>query len=108
MQTIAEALSQLQQNTQATNGKKLYIPEWKKEIPPWSLWEPGFTGRPDCRGCLGLGVVRVEVSIGHPFFGKLFSCECVGRGVLIPAPVEDKEEQRARSMRRARKDIDGD
>lgn len=97
MKTIAEALAELKINK--PNGKT-YVADWKKQIPEWSLWYPGSPGKPDCESCRGLGVLRVDVAhYTHPFFGKLFACECSASAGTALAP-------RARSIERVRKDLE--
>ena len=106
MKTIAEALAELKVNR--PDGKQ-YVEDWQKHIPSWSMWTPGSLGKPDCESCKGLGVVRVGVSLKHPFFGKLFSCECQSGPAVrlaIPIPVDDTESIRAHSIERVRKDLD--
>ena len=107
MKTIAEALAELKVNK--PDGK-VFIHDWQKNIPSWSMWTPGSLGQPDCESCKGLGVVRVDVPhYTHPFFGKLFACECQSGPAMrqaIPPPVDDTEARRARSIERVRKDLE--
>ena len=106
MKTIAEALAELKINR--PDGK-VYVRDWHKQIPDWSMWTPGSLGQPDCESCKGLGVVRVEVERTHPFFGKLFACECQSGPALrqvIQPPADDTEARRARSIERVRKDLE--
>ena len=37
---------------------------------------PGDLGKPECSACGGSGWLRIDVPVGHEFFGKLFECEC--------------------------------
>ncbi len=106
MKTIAEALAELKVNKP---GGKVYVADWQKRIPEWSMWTPSSLGKPDCESCKGLGVVRVDVGIHHPFFGKLFACECQsGPAVRLAVPVlaDNTESLRARSIERARRDLE--
>lgn len=106
MKTIAEALTELRVNK--PDGK-VYVADWQKRIPSWSMWTPSSLGKADCESCKGLGVVRVDVGIHHPFFGKLFACECQSGPALrqvIQPPADDTEARRARSIERARKDLE--
>ena len=115
MKTIAEALAELKINK--PDGKA-YVHDWQKQIPDWSKWTPGSLGKPDCVSCKGLGVVRVDVPhYTHPFFGKLFACECQAGPALqmavlglaklaVPPPTDDTEARRARSIERVRKDLE--
>lgn len=114
MKTITEALAELK--VDRPDGKR-YIENWQKHIPSWSMWTPGSLGQADCPACKGLGVVRVDVSLKHPFFGKLFACECQDGPALRPALAnavadeeasakKEREQRRAESITRARKDLD--
>jgi len=51
-------------------------PDWKSQIPQGSLWEPGMRGKHDCETCTGIGLLRRELPVGHPDFGRLIACEC--------------------------------
>ena len=107
MKTISEALAELRVNK--PDGKA-YVHDWQKQIPPWSMWTPGSLGKPDCESCRGMGVVRVDVPhYTHPFFGKLFACECQAGPALrraVQPPADDTEVRRARSIERVRKDLE--
>lgn len=106
MKSIAEALAELKINR--PDGK-VYVRDWHKQIPDGSMWTPGSLGKPDCESCRGLGVVRVDVDIHHPFFGKLFACECQSGPAVrlaIQPPADDTESIRARSIERVRKDLE--
>lgn len=106
MKTISEALAELKVNR--PDGKQ-YVEDWHKHIPAWSMWTPGSLGKPDCTSCKGLGVVRVNVSLKHPFFGKLFACECQSGPALrraIEPAADETENIHTRSIERVRKDLD--
>ena len=73
-QTIGYALKQMQENKQL---QKL-VHNWRELIPADSHWEPGMPGDPGCKTCGGTGYIRIEgLSISHPYFGKVYLCECV-------------------------------
>jgi DNA replication protein DnaC len=36
----------------------------------------GTPGRADCPACHGAGYFRVDVPLGHPYYGKILECEC--------------------------------
>jgi len=107
VKTIAEALAELKINK--PDGV-VYVHDWHKRIPSWSMWTPGSLGKPDCESCKGLGVVRVDVAhYTHPFFGKLFACECQSGPALRPIvqpPADQTGAIRARSIERVRKDLE--
>lgn len=52
------------------------VRDWRAMIPEGSRWNPGDPGRPTCRICEGTGYVRLDLPVGHKYFGKLFACEC--------------------------------
>jgi len=58
-------------------GDRKYVPDWRENLPEGSLWSPGSKGKPACDICRGTGWVRLNVSTGHPLFGKLQFCKCV-------------------------------
>lgn len=61
------------------------VKDWRKDIPSWSKWFPGSKGDPNCRECEGMGYVRLDLPLGHKYFGKVFTCECVARMMQTPA-----------------------
>jgi hypothetical protein len=71
---IGKAMVDLKNRLHPPGGD--YIPEWKRNLPSWSMWEPGMPGKPDHRPCLGTGYYRVDLPLEHPEFGQLQKCEC--------------------------------
>ena len=74
MQTLSEALAAMRGKRQ-DRGPRL-VDNWRDEVPSGSRWRPGDVGNPNCPDCLGVGYVRLDVPVGHEFFGKLLVCEC--------------------------------
>jgi len=76
--TIGQAVADLRAaNAPARNrAEKFNVAALRKALPPDSRWMWGDVGKPDCRVCLGLGFVRLDVPVGHPDFGWLFDCPC--------------------------------
>lgn len=72
MQTLADAISKMRVQT----PQNRLVPNWSEYVPEGSRWRPGDVGNPDCPDCKGVGYVRLDVPIGHEFFGKLLACEC--------------------------------
>lgn len=82
MQTIAEAIAEMQVTKQA----RQLIPNWRATLPPGSRWQPNDIGDPACPECKGVGYLRIDLPVGHPMFGKLFECDCAhGKGEAIRA-----------------------
>ena len=50
--------------------------EWRKALPPGSRWQPGYPGDPACKICEGTGFLRLDLPVGHRYFGQVFLCEC--------------------------------
>jgi len=102
MKSIEQALSEIKSHR---TGKKRFVEDWQKMIPEWSRWRPGCIGQPACEQCKGLGYLRIDLPNNHPMFGRLHLCECVT--IISKAPVRnDKEDARAASIAKARKDFD--
>lgn len=72
MQTLSEALATMR----AQVPSKRLVPNWSEYVAPGSRWRPGDVGDPDCPDCKGIGYMRLDVPVGHEFFGKLLICEC--------------------------------
>lgn len=76
MQSLKSAVADYQATMAQRKVRPDFTADWKEHLPAWSQWFPGAQGKPDCVLCAGLGLVRVDVTFGHPLFGKLFVCEC--------------------------------
>ena len=76
--TILEVIQELKAYKQGSSTNKL-IKNWSDEIHPDSKWYPGSKADPHCKSCEGMGYVRLDLPIGHRYFGKVFECECVVR-----------------------------
>lgn len=74
MENIASAIARAQSG--ATTNAQQYIRNWKETLPPGSRWMPGDMGDPNCAHCRGLGYVKLALRVGHPDFGKMFTCDC--------------------------------
>jgi hypothetical protein len=75
LQRISEVLAQVRANS----PKREYVTDWKSMIPAGSRWFPGCPGDPACKVCEGTGYLRMEVPVGHVFFGRVFLCDCTAR-----------------------------
>lgn len=75
---MATKLSENLQRIRDTNREhqRMYVKDWRDNLPEGSLWYPGSTGKPACQICHGLGWVRRDLPFGHPGFGKLSQCDC--------------------------------
>ena len=82
--TLTEALVELKK----PEVRKLTVHNWKEMLPPDSVWQPGFPGHPNCKHCHGLGYLRMDLSVRHPLFGRIFVCDCV------PEPTSSQIKER--------------
>jgi hypothetical protein len=76
MASIQEVLSELKAEKQ--RGGKI-VKNWHDGLPSTSKWYPGSKADPLCKECEGMGYLRLDLPVGHRYFGKVFTCECVGR-----------------------------
>lgn len=89
VKSISEVIQEL--NTKRDSNPKL-VRDWRKYIPEDSKWFPGCPGDPFCKECDGRGYLRLEgLPVGHPYFGKIFLCDCTKSRVkqLPPMPPEE-------------------
>ncbi len=91
---IGEVLEELRQ--EARQGRPL--DGTLANLPKGSRWYPGCPGDPACKVCEGRGYLRLDLPVGHRYFGKIFLCECT-RGC-----GEGKAELDARSWQHAPQD----
>jgi len=77
--TIGQAVADLRAHVARNRAEKFNVAALQRALPLGSRWLWGDVGRPDCRVCLGLGFVRLDVPVGHPDFGRLFLCDCCER-----------------------------
>lgn len=80
MKTLSEYIET--EKARYASGKPL-VANWEEFVPPGSRWRPGDAGDVDCKTCLGVGYVRVDMPVGHPDFGKLFVCDCAATRVRV-------------------------
>lgn len=78
MKTLSEFITAEQ--ARHASGKPL-VSNWEEYVPAGSRWRPGDIGDANCKVCLGVGYVRVDLSRWHPDFGKLFACDCAAERV---------------------------
>lgn len=76
MEKITDVIAQMKAS-KSERARAAVVKDWRSMIPSWSRWSPGMRGKPDCKSCLGIGYVRLDLPVGHPKFGDLFECECV-------------------------------
>lgn len=71
MMRIGEAISNMKASRSGTTVKN-----WRDMLPPGSRWNPGDPGNPACQVCEGTGYLRMDLPINHPYFGRVFLCDC--------------------------------
>lgn len=76
------------------------VQNWKALVPAGSKWFPGCIGLADCTVCKGTGFLRLDLPVGHKYFGKLMLCDCTKRSPVLlqlraqketPRDPDDKE-----------------
>lgn len=79
----------LQQIHVDNNASRLYVHDWRDQLPAGSLWTPGSHGDPACLICQGRGWLRLDVPTHHPQFGKLQLCDCVHADIRLKLDYEN-------------------
>lgn len=84
VKTVSDVIQEMKMNR---NSSKI-VRDWKTLIPPGSRWNPKDPGDPACKTCEGTGYLRLEgFPIGHPYFGKIFLCDCTKTRVKQVPPL---------------------